>query len=160
MTIPHDISITRAMRGFIARPNLLCNPGVGGDLFVFDRITDLATWLVDLFPGADPLPAVTPDPIRGPAASAPTEAETDVRQGITKTQHVVLDILEQKQAHEWNGQTLSQMIEIEGCLIIMARSTKDIRTKRTYLIEAAAVLIAAAEYATELLCDDTKGGAA
>ena len=91
-------------------------------------------------PEAPPPPAVTPDLIRGPAPLA----HDDTRQGVTFTQHAVLDLLEQRQ-RLWADQTVDQQIEQARINAFDARNMHSAAYKHSRLIEAAARLLDAAE---------------
>ncbi len=147
-----NISIKCGARGFIARPDVQF-PGLEGDLFAFDRITDLATWLVEQFPGETP--SVTPDPIRGQACVSDHATETDERQGDTFVQHAVLDLAGEMRTSPGH---MSSPARIDWALEKAAGALKQGLSQSSVelLINAAAQLMAAAESYSAAL----EGGAA
>lgn len=70
---------------------------------------------------------------------------TDIRQGITPTQHAVLDLIEQSAQHWADSHDFEAQLRMGAARAKNAERATLLSTKRAFAIEAAARLIDAAD---------------
>lgn len=76
---------------------------------------------------------------------------TDLRQGVTPTQHAVLDLIEERAA-EWSAQfSFQKKLELGRNTARGAASSKRLEAQLRYAITAAALLIDAADEISRLI---------
>lgn len=83
---------------------------------------------------------------------------TDLRQGVTETQHAVLDLIEERAA-EWSAAlTWEEKLEFAAALAKSANMGATLKTVRIEAIHAAALLIDAADEISRLIDAEPTGG--
>jgi hypothetical protein len=131
---PRNMTIERCERGYLVTvpsPHQYSNRE---DKFTFEQITDLATWLIAQ------CPATARDPIiKGDGAD-----ETDLRKGVTKIQHGVLDLVDAPPS-SWTT-TPTDLIRAAISQSTEAERIFNAKDRIFLCVRAAAELILAAQY--------------
>lgn len=76
---------------------------------------------------------------------------TDLRQGVTATQHTVLDLIEQHAAEWSDGRDISEQLRMAYARAGNAYRAAKLQDQHRYAVEAAARLIDAADVIDRLL---------
>lgn len=79
---------------------------------------------------------------------------SDLRQGVTETQHAVLDLIEQRAARWSSEWDFEERLHHAAGRAIMAKARTNLIAKRDHAITAAALLIDAADEISRLIGHD------
>ncbi|MDR3408441.1 MAG: hypothetical protein P4L68_08085 [Methylovirgula sp.] len=130
------VKVERSKRGDLVASLLNEDFSRRGQLECFDHISEVVPWFIGAFP----------EPGRQTSAPALPDA-TDLREGVSFTQHAALDLLDQRRAL-WSQISINTQISMAHQDAIEAERLESCAFKVSKLIEAAARLLDAAERLT------------